>query len=326
MVINDVKKTIIVTGAAGFIGSQFIRILDRSKYNIVIIDALTYAGSMLNIESEIGSGCYLEKGLIQDQNFVESVISQYQPDGVINFAAESHVDNSILGPKVFVDTNIMGTFILLESVRGYLPKLNEEKKKSFRFLHVSTDEVFGELEDLETKFNEDTKYAPNSPYSSTKAASDLLVRAWNKTYSIPTIITNCTNNYGPRQFPEKLIPRIIVNALTGKELPVYGAGNNIRDWIHVEDHCRGVLLAFEKGIVGHSYCFGGNSERKNIDVVKSICKVLDRLKQKSSGAYSEQIKFVTDRIGHDFRYAIDDSKAVKELGFKRKYNRFTISS
>lgn len=316
------KKTIFVTGAAGFIGSQFIRILDKSKYKIIIIDALTYAGKMVNIEDLLDENCLFEKGLIQDHQFIKNLFQKYQPDYVVNFAAESHVDNSILGPKVFIETNILGTFTLLENLREYYPTLSNSAKNSFRFIHVSTDEVFGELHDMTSKFNEKTPYAPNSPYSSSKASSDLLARAWNQTYALPIIITNCSNNYGPRQFPEKLIPRMIVNALSNKELPVYGAGQNIRDWIHVEDHSQGVLLALEKGKIGESYCFGGNSERKNLDVVKSICQSLDSLRPKKTGSYSEQIKFVTDRLGHDFRYAIDDNKAVTELGFNRKYKNF----
>lgn len=316
------RKTIIVTGAAGFIGSQFIRILDKSKFKIVIIDALTYAGKLVNIEETLNENCLFEKGLIQDNSFIKSIFTKYQPDYIVNFAAESHVDNSILGPKVFIETNIIGTFNLLENIREYYPTLVEQKKKDFRFVHVSTDEVFGELHDMVSKFNEKTPYSPNSPYSASKASSDLLVRAWNQTYGLPIIITNCSNNYGPRQFPEKLIPRIIVNALSGKELPVYGAGQNIRDWIHVEDHSQGVLLALEKGKIGESYCFGGNSERKNIDVVKNICAILDKVRPKKTGSYSDQIKFVTDRLGHDFRYAIDDTKATTDLGFTRKYKNF----
>lgn len=319
---SGLKKTLIVTGAAGFIGSQFIRILDKNRYDVVIVDALTYAGRLINIESELNQNCVFEKGLIQDEKFVSNLFLKYQPDGIINFAAESHVDNSILGPKIFIETNILGTFTLLECARKFTSDIPENERDKFRFLHVSTDEVFGELDKLDSKFNETTNYAPNSPYSASKAASDLLARAWNKTYSLPVIITNCSNNYGPRQFPEKLIPRIIVSALAGKELPVYGLGENIRDWIHVEDHCRGVLLAYENGIVGQSYCFGGNSERRNIDVVNSICKQLDRIKPRKTGSYLEQIRFVTDRLGHDFRYAIDDSKAIKELNFVRRFNSF----
>jgi dTDP-glucose 4,6-dehydratase len=238
----------------------------------------------------------------------------------VNFAAESHVDNSICGPAAFVKTNVTGTFQLLEATRGYWSGLSGDAKDSFRFLHVSTDEVFGEL-DESSKFTEESPYRPNSPYSATKAASDHLVRAWHRTYGLPIIVSNCSNNYGPRQFPEKLIPRMILCALGAQPLPVYGQGLNVRDWIHVEDHAAGIHLALKGGRVGESYCFGGRSERRNIDVVKSICAVMNELRPKQGG-YEDQIAFVTDRAGHDWRYAIDDTKAERELGFARKYDNF----
>jgi len=316
-------KSIMVTGAAGFIGSTFIRKAVESGYQVVVFDAFTYAGHRENIVDVLDNkNCQLVCGNICNLEDVDAAFKKYQFDGVLNFAAESHVDNSISGPKAFIETNILGTFNLLEVSRKYWNSYPKDKKEQFRFLHVSTDEVFGEL-GSEGKFREQTPYAPNSPYSASKAGSDHLVRAWHHTYGLPTLVTNCSNNYGPRQFPEKLIPRMIFCALNNKPLPVYGKGTNIRDWIHVEDHSAGVLLAFEKGKVGESYCFGGNSERTNIDVVKAICSILDRLKAREDGKpYEAQIQFVTDRMGHDFRYAIDDSFAQRELGFKRKYQNF----
>jgi dTDP-glucose 4,6-dehydratase len=311
--------TILVTGAAGFIGSSYVRLAKEQGYRIVILDAMTYAGHIANLRDILGPQCELIEGDIGDFEKVKGILQKNKITGVVNFAAESHVDNSISGPAAFIKTNITGTFWLLEAVRDYFKSLTEAEKNKFRFLHVSTDEVFGELGPT-GKFSEATPYAPNSPYSASKAASDHIVRAWHHTYGIPTVTTNCSNNYGPRQFPEKLIPRMIVCALEGKPLPVYGQGLNIRDWIHVEDHAAGVHLAFEKGQVGQTYCFGGNSERKNIDVVHAICDILSELKPGKN--YRSQIQFVTDRLGHDFRYAIDDSKAEKELGFARKYKSF----
>lgn len=308
------EKDLLVTGAAGFIGSSFVRLALNQGYKVTILDALTYAGHLENIEDILKIGdCELVKGNICDFDLVDKVNTKGQFCGLINFAAESHVDNSISGPKAFIETNILGTFNLLEAAR---------KHKIPRFLHVSTDEVFGELGST-GKFSETSPYAPNSPYSASKASSDMLVRAWHHTYGLNTITTNCSNNYGPRQFPEKLIPRMIINALEGKSLPVYGNGMNIRDWIHVDDHSEGVMLAFEKGDAGATYCFGGDSERNNIEVVKSICKILDRLTPRSDGqSHDSGIQFVQDRAGHDFRYAIDDSYAQKKLGFRRKYKNF----
>jgi len=310
------KGHLLVTGAAGFIGSAFARIARQQGYRVTILDALTYAGRRENLTEILAPGlCELQVGSILDFDFTDQLFQKNQFTGLIHFAAESHVDNSISGPLAFLQTNVFGTFTLLEVVRKHQPA-------NFRFVHVSTDEVFGSL-GPDGKFTETTAYAPNSPYSASKAASDHFVRAWHHTYKIPTITTNCSNNYGPRQFPEKFIPVLIHSALAGKPLPIYGQGDNIRDWIHVEDHSRGVLLAFEKGRVGESYCFGGNSERRNLDVAQSVCGILDQLRPRKDGkSYREQIQFVTDRAGHDYRYAIDDSLAVKELGFKRQHARF----
>lgn len=309
-------KTIVVTGAAGFIGSSFVRIALQNGYRIIALDALTYAGHLPNLDQVRNHPNFIfVEANIKDRFTVLQLLRSEKAIGLLHFAAESHVDNSISGPSIFIDTNITGTFELLEAAREYIVKGDAD----FRFLHVSTDEVFGEL-GPEGKFSETTPYAPNSPYSASKAASDFLVRAWHETYGLNIVTTNCSNNYGPRQFPEKLIPRMITTALSEGELPVYGKGLNIRDWIHVEDHSRGVLLAFEKGVSGQTYCFGGNAERTNIDIVKSICGLLDRLRPRKGGApYAELIRFVEDRQGHDFRYAIDDSKAVSQLGFKREY-------
>lgn len=314
---------ILVTGGAGFIGSAFVREALKSNHRVVIYDLLTYAGHLPNIESCLKVGvCDFVKGDIQDGQLLYETFSKFKISAVINFAAESHVDNSINGPRPFMETNIMGTFSLLESAREYFFKLSESERANFRLIHVSTDEVFGELGDT-GYFSEASNYQPNSPYSASKAASDHLVRAWSRTYNLPVIVTNCSNNYGPRQFPEKLIPRMIVSALHEKPLPVYGKGTNVRDWIHAEDHASGIMLALEKGSVGESYCFGGRSERKNIDVVNSICSVLDELRPRTGGRkYSELITFVTDRAGHDWRYAIDDSRAQSQLGFRRRYENF----
>lgn len=311
--------TLLVTGAAGFIGSGFVRLALAKGYKIVVLDKFTYAGRTENIQELFNNPAFtLVKGDICDYELVDGLFQKHTLTGLVHFAAESHVDNSINGPKEFVKTNIEGTFNLLEVMRKRLPSLS----KDFRYIHISTDEVFGEL-GAEGKFSETTAYDPSSPYSATKAASDHLVRAWHRTYGVPAIITNCSNNYGPRQFPEKLIPRIILRALNGQPLPVYGKGENIRDWIHVEDHNAGILLALQKGSPGDSYCFGGNSERRNIDVVKAICSLLDKLSPRKDGkGYETQISFVEDRLGHDFRYAIDDTHAQKTLGFQRQYSNF----
>lgn len=315
-------KSLIVTGAAGFIGSSFVRIALNNGYKVCVIDKLTYAGSRLNLEPLIHDKkiAFIQADII-DTAVVTKAIIDHKPTALINFAAESHVDNSIANPKAFLETNIMGVFNLLQCARDYFKNLKSEEKKQFRFLQVSTDEVYGQL-GAEGYFTEQTSYAPNSPYSASKAGGDMLVRAWGHTYGLPTITTNCSNNYGPRQFPEKLIPLMISNALEGKKLPVYGTGNNIRDWIYVDDHSSGVLLALEKGKAGQTYCFGGRSERNNLQVVKSICGSLDKKRPRQQGTYSDLIQFVEDRSGHDFRYAIDDTKAQNELGFQRRFKNF----
>jgi dTDP-glucose 4,6-dehydratase len=313
----------LVTGAAGFIGSAFVREALTKGYQVSVLDSLTYAGHMENLEEVLKPGtCDFIQGDIRDFAKVDALFQKHSYDGVFNFAAESHVDNSISGPKAFIETNILGTFNLLEVTRKHWSTWPSDKQIGFKFLHVSTDEVFGALGPT-GKFSESTPYAPNSPYSASKASSDFLVRAWHHTYGLPTITTNCSNNYGPRQYPEKLIPLMIRHALMGKLLPVYGKGVNVRDWIHVEDHAHGVLKAFEKGQSGGTYCFGGNSERNNLQVVKSICTILDELSPRKDGrSHETAIEFVQDRKGHDFRYAIDDSLAQKELGFTRKYKDF----
>ena len=319
---SAISLKIVVTGAAGFIGSAFIRLALKAGHKVVVYDSLTYAGHKENFEEILSPGiCDFEKGDICDFEFANHIYNKYQPDAFLNFAAESHVDNSISGPKAFVETNITGTFNLLEATRKYFSTLDANKKKSFRYLQVSTDEVYGSLGET-GKFNETLAYQPNSPYSASKAAADHLVRAWHHTYGIPTLTTNCSNNYGPRQYPEKLIPLMIQNALQEKALPVYGSGSNIRDWIHVEDHSRGILLALAHGKPGSTYCFGGNSERTNIQVVQKICAYLDDVRPLKNRKYETLIKFVQDRPGHDLRYAIDDSLAQKELCFKRQYSQF----
>jgi len=316
---QDKIMSILVTGGAGFIGSNFV--LDWLAHHdepIINLDKLTYAGNLGNLAGVQGDTRYVfVRGDIRDGQLVGRLLAEHHPRIVINFAAESHVDRSIHGPGEFIQTNIVGTFQLLESVRAYWEALKGEAKEHFRFLQVSTDEVFGALGPT-GKFSETTPYQPNSPYSASKASADHLVRAWHHTYGLPVLTTNCSNNYGPRQLPEKLIPLVIANALAGRPLPVYGTGQNVRDWIHVEDHCRGVHLALTRGKPGETYCFGGNAERKNIDVVTSICDLLAEKLPETD--YHALISYVTDRAGHDWRYAIDDSKAVRELGFTREYN------
>jgi dTDP-glucose 4,6-dehydratase len=309
--------SLLVTGACGFIGSSFVRQAVNQGYKVIVLDALTYAGHKENLEGVLHE---LVVGNIQDEALVKNLLKTHSVQGLINFAAESHVDRSITGPSAFIETNIQGTFNLLSCAYEYWKTLDENKKKDFRYVQISTDEVYGSLGST-GKFNETLPYKPNSPYSASKAAADHLVRAWFHTYGLPTITTNCSNNYGPRQFPEKLIPHMIACALESKPLPVYGDGGNVRDWIHVEDHCDGILLALTKGQPGSTYCFGGNAERNNLDVVKTICKELDQLLPRGDHkSYGDLITFVTDRLGHDRRYAIDDTFAQKKLGFKRKYN------
>ncbi len=317
------KNTILVTGAAGFIGSNFVEIALEKGHSVVAYDALTYAGHLENLDEFQKSPQFkFVKGDILDTELFLKTLQDNQVTWVAHFAAESHVDKSISGPKAFIETNVNGTFSLLSASRAYYESLSGGAKDGFRFLHVSTDEVFGTLGET-GKFSETTPYQPNSPYSASKAASDLLVRAWFHTYGLPVLTTNCSNNYGPKQFPEKLIPHMILSALQGKALPVYGKGDNIRDWIYVKDHANGILLALEKGRVGETYCFGGNSERTNLNVVKALCSTLDKLRPRADGkSYETLVQFVTDRPGHDFRYAIDDSKAEKEFGYTRRFDQF----
>ncbi|PWU14011.1 MAG: dTDP-glucose 4,6-dehydratase [Bdellovibrio sp.] len=312
-------STLIVTGGAGFIGSHFVELALQMDFRVVVVDSLTYAGNPDNVERFSGRPNFVfHQGDIRDFAAIRDLIFRMDPVGLINFAAESHVDNSIEGPKPFIETNILGTFQLLEAAREYCRRRVGFDK--FRFLHVSTDEVFGELGPT-GYFSETSPYSPNSPYSASKAASDHLSRAWHETYGLDVVVTHCSNNYGPRQFPEKLIPRMIQRALRHDHLPVYGRGENIRDWIHVEDHCRGVLLAFNRGVAGQSYCFAGRAERKNIELVTLLCQILDEKRPRADGkSYRELIQFVSDRPGHDLRYAIDDRKAEAELGFQRKFS------
>lgn len=306
-------KKILVTGGCGFIGSHFI-ITQIKKGNFVVnIDKLTYASNIDNVDVVRNDKNYhFIKGDICDRELIFKTLLEFEIDWLVNFAAESHVDNSISGAEIFIKTNINGTFSLLGAACEY----HKNSTHDFRFLHVSTDEVYGSLKENEVKFNEESRYKPNSPYSASKAASDHLVRAWFKTYGLPTIITNCSNNFGPNQHPEKLIPTIIGKALREQDIPIYGNGKNIRDWIYVLDHCYGIELALIKGKVGEVYCFGGEAEKTNLEVAEMICEILDEVKPKADKtSYKKQIKFVTDRAGHDFRYAIDNSKVRRELGF-----------
>lgn len=312
---------IFVTGGAGFIGSNFI--LNWFKKNdepVVNIDKLTYAGNKKNLISLAANKNYIfTQTDICDPAGVEELFNKYKPRAILNFAAESHVDRSIHGPKDFVQTNIVGTFNLLQCTKAYWSGLNENKKNEFRFLHVSTDEVYGSLELNDPAFSETTAYAPNSPYSASKASSDHLVRAYHHTYGLPVLTTNCSNNYGPYQFPEKLIPLVLYNCLKLKDLPIYGDGSNIRDWLFVTDHCEAIALVLEKGRLGETYNVGGWNEKKNLEVVDTICKTLDEHRPRKDGkSYLAQKKFVTDRLGHDKRYAIDATKIEKELGWKPK--------
>lgn len=310
-------KKLLVTGGLGFIGSCFVNRQIKAGNVVVNLDVMSYAANENNVKDVKSNPNYhFAKGDINDQKLVSELLEKFDIDVVVNFAAESHVDNSISNPGAFIHTNINGTFALLNSALKYYQNLKDQKKDGFRFIHVSTDEVYGSLTLDDPKFTEENPYKPNSPYSASKAASDHLVRAWNETYKLPTIITNCSNNFGARQHSEKLIPTVIRSALNGKNIPIYGNGKNIRDWIYVEDHCFGIELAIAKGKIGESYCFGGDAERQNIDIATQICKILDELKPKSDVSYTSQIAFVEDRKGHDFRYAIDSSKAKKELGFK----------
>lgn len=310
-------KKYLVTGGAGFIGANFVLAqLAREEVGIVNLDKLTYAGNLLSLEPVMGNTNHrFVEGDICDGALVSRLLDEEQPDALIHFAAESHVDRSIDGPSPFIQTNVVGTFTLLEAVRSYLKEAPGERGEAFRFIHVSTDEVFGSL-GPEGLFHEDTPYAPNSPYSASKAASDHLVRAYHHTYGIPAIITNCSNNYGPHQFPEKLIPLIILNALEGKPLPVYGDGGNVRDWLYVLDHCRAVAMVAQQGIPGETYSIGGQTEKTNLDVVKTLCQIMDRLFPDAPHApHQNLITFVEDRPGHDRRYAIDTTKIQRDLGW-----------
>ncbi len=311
-------KTVFVTGGAGFIGSALIRLLiAESDWRIVNIDKLTYAG---NLESLMEAGKdprhVFSRTDICDRAALDALFALHRPCGVIHLAAESHVDRSIHGPGDFIATNVTGTYTLLEAARGYWSGLEDTGKRTFRFHHVSTDEVFGSL-GATGMFDETTAYDPRSPYSASKAASDHLVRAWRHTYGLPTLITNCSNNYGPCQFPEKLIPLMILNAIAGKPLPIYGRGDNVRDWLYVEDHARALRLVFEHGAPGATYCIGGHNEKTNLEVVDTLCALLDQLKPRANGkSYAAQKTFVADRPGHDRRYAIDASKIARELGWR----------
>ena len=307
---------ILVTGGAGFIGSAVSRrLIERTQDRVLVFDKLTYAGNLASLQpvAECERFSFIQ-GDICDRLAVEKALSDFQPDVVMHLAAESHVDRSIDGPAAFIETNLVGTFTMLDVSLSYWRKLASERAKNFKFMHISTDEVFGSLGD-EGFFREDTPYAPTSPYSASKAGSDHLVRAWGHTYGLPVIITNCSNNYGPYHFPEKLIPLMIINAIEGKPLPVYGRGENIRDWLYVEDHAAALLLVAREGVVGQSYNVGGNNEWRNLDVVHAICDLMNEFMPRAGG-YRDLISYVTDRPGHDLRYAIDSQKIQRELGWR----------
>lgn len=311
---------ILVTGGAGFIGSSVVRhIINNTECDVINLDKLTYAGNLDSLSSiENNPRYHFEHVDICHEDDVTQVLTVYKPDIVMHLAAESHVDRSIDGPAEFMRTNIIGTYILLEATRKYWSTLDKDKKKRFRFHHISTDEVYGDLENTSDFFTEETPYAPSSPYSASKASSDHLVRAWHRTFGLPTVISNCSNNYGPYHFPEKLIPLIILNALQEKPLPVYGDGQQIRDWLYVEDHARALVLIATKGKVGETYNIGGHNEKTNLSVVKKICAILDEFRPRAScknSSYDELIHFIEDRPGHDIRYAIDARKIEKELGW-----------
>lgn len=313
------NSTILVTGGAGFIGANFVIDWIREAGSpIVNLDKLSYAGNLESLASLSGDDRHIfVQGDIGDAAMVERLLVEHRPRAVVNFAAESHVDRSIHGPRDFIQTNIVGTFELLESVRGYWNALDADEKGAFRFLHVSTDEVYGSLKKSDPAFSESNPYEPNSPYSASKAASDHLVRAYHHTYGLPVLTTNCSNNYGPLQFPEKLIPLMIVNALAGKPLPIYGDGQQIRDWLYVGDHCSAIRRVLDAGVIGETYNIGGWNEKPNIEIVHTICDLLDGIRAKSGGgSYRDQITTVTDRPGHDRRYAIDARKIERELGWR----------
>ncbi len=312
-------KKILVTGGAGFIGSAVIRhIIEETLDTVINIDKLTYAGNLKSLSSVSNSERYFfEKVDICDKASLELIFKKHKPDVVMHLAAESHVDRSIDNPDDFIQTNIIGTYNMLEISRDYLSTFNESRRQSFRFHHISTDEVYGDLEGNDL-FTENTAYAPSSPYSASKAASDHLVRAWYRTFELPILITNCSNNYGPFHFPEKLIPRVILNALSGKSIPVYGAGDQVRDWLYVEDHANALYTVLTKGTIGETYNIGGHNEMENIDVVFKICVILDELAPLKIGSYKDLIEHVRDRPGHDKRYAIDAKKIKENLGWRPK--------
>jgi len=321
--------TLLVTGGAGFIGSNFVRhVLSRTGDRVVVLDKLTYAGSLENLQGLNTSRFVFAQGDIADRTLVGGLLEQHRPRAVVNFAAESHVDRSIDSPGGFIHTNIVGTFELLEALREHLPTLDGPERERFRLLHVSTDEVYGSL-GPDGLFAETTPYAPNSPYAASKASADHLVNAYHHTYGLPALITNCSNNYGPYQFPEKLIPLMILNALEGQPLPIYGDGKNVRDWLYVEDHCAGILLALEQGRLGRSYNIGGNNEKTNLEIVDTICAILEQLRpaaenprlcEKKIERYEDLKTFVEDRLGHDRRYAIDATRAQDELNWKPEHD------
>lgn len=308
----------LITGGAGFIGSHFVEKVCALNHKAIVLDKLTYAANLDNLKAVTQNPNFkLIEGDIINRELVTKILQEEKIDFLVNFAAESHVDNSIKSPESFIQTNIVGTFNLLNCSLAYFKELSAEKKSQFRFLHVSTDEVYGSLSLEDPKFTEENPYKPNSPYSASKAASDHLVRAWFETYHLPTITTNCSNNFGPHQHREKFIPTVISSAISNKIIPIYGNGKNIRDWIFVKDHADGIFIALEKGILGQTYCFGGECEKENLDLAHEICEILDEVKPKVDGtSYKKQINFVTDRMGHDKRYAISNGKVEKEFGFK----------
>jgi dTDP-glucose 4,6-dehydratase len=316
--VHDMENAILVTGGAGFIGSNFIlQRMERDSDSIVNLDKLTYAGNLRNLEMLVNERRYeFVHGDIADRGLVRGLLERRQPRAIVNFAAESHVDRSIRAPDDFIRTNVDGTFALLEEVRTYWGGLTEQEKAYFRFLHVSTDEVYGSLESGDAAFSETTPYAPNSPYAASKAASDHLVRAYRHTYGLPTLTTNCSNNYGKFQFPEKLIPLVILNARDSKPLPVYGDGQNVRDWLYVEDHCAAIAKVLTRGRVGQTYNIGGWNEKRNIDIVETICDIVDEVAGRRGAPRRDLITFVKDRPGHDRRYAMDATKIDRELGWR----------
>lgn len=311
---------LLVTGGAGFIGSAVCRMAVAQGHQVVNVDSLTYAANLNNVSMLQAPNYVFEKIDITDGEKISHIFKTHQPDAVLHLAAESHVDRSISGPRAFLETNIMGTFVLLEASRAYVDTLTEEKRDNFRFHHVSTDEVYGDLTPTDPAFTETTPYSPSSPYSASKAASDHMVRAWHRTYGLPILITNCSNNYGPYQYPEKLIPVVILNALRGREIPIYGDGKNVRDWLYVDDHADALLTVLQSGKVGETYNIGGNNERSNLELVQTICDLMDKREDTKLSDHSSLITYVTDRPGHDQRYAVDASRIKEELNWTPKIN------